>query len=167
VLNRILAAAALIALAACRYHPTPVVLQGEQEDIHALAGNWSGEYASDQTGRSGSIVFKVDTMTQADSAFGDVVMTPTAGNAIMAADAASGEHRIHSASATLLTIRFVNAAGGEVQGMLEPYLAPDCQCVVRTQFRGVVSRDKVSGIYTTFGPNGLRQEGRWSVTRTP
>jgi hypothetical protein len=152
-------------MACGRYHPAPVVLQGEAGDIQALAGSWTGDYSSNESGRSGSISFTV--RASGDSAFGDVVMVSSAGEAIVPADIASGMHQMHAPSAAVLEIRFVNASGGEVQGALEPYVAPDCQCVVRTVFHGVVKGDRVDGIYTTIAPNGMKQEGKWSVRRTP
>jgi hypothetical protein len=157
------AAFAVGAMACGRYHPSTVVMQGEVEDIRALAGSWSGGYSSNESGRAGSISFAVKE--SADSAFGDVIMVPSAGEALVAADVASGMHQMHAPSATVLEIRFVNATGGEVEGALEPYVAPDCQCTVRTVFHGVVKGDRIDGMYTTYGPNGLTQEGKWSVTR--
>jgi hypothetical protein len=157
-------AMALVALAAaCRYTPSPVLLQGEAQDLNELAGEWSGEYSSVETGRAGSILFKV--VPQSDTAHGDVVMVPNAGTEITAADVSSGMHQIHAPAASVLRITFVRVAGGEVEGALEPYIAPDCQCVVRSVFRGVISGDRITGMYTTYGPNGMNQEGGWSVTR--
>ena len=52
-----------------------------------------------------------------------------------------------------------------MEGSLEPYVAPDCNCVVTTVFRGTVAGNQIQGDFVTRGESGLRQEGRWSVTR--
>jgi hypothetical protein len=151
-------------LGACRYQPTPVVLQGTAADIAALAGNWDGEYYGDEGGRSGTITFKV--VAGSDTTFGDVMMAPAMGQPVRAADVASKEHVMHSASPELLRITFVRVAGGLVEGALEPYIAPDCQCEVRTVFRGLVKGETIEGRFVTRGAMGLRQDGRWRVERT-
>jgi hypothetical protein len=160
-----LTALALLGLvgAACRYQPTPVVLQGTPADIAALHGEWVGEYSSPESGRSGSIVFTVVAGT--DTAHGDVVMTTSRGQAIVAADASSPEHARHSASPTILRIRFVRVFGGMVEGEMEAYIAPDCQCVVQTVFQGTVTQNMIEGDYVTRSESGLRQQGRWTVWR--
>jgi len=52
-----LAAAAGLALTGCAARPSPVPLQADANALATLAGEWSGEYSSAATGRSGSIVF--------------------------------------------------------------------------------------------------------------
>ena len=66
-LGRLLAPTALLA-AACVYHGTPVPVTG---DTRTLEGEWEGTYSSEQTGRSGSILFHLKAGT--DSAWGDVL----------------------------------------------------------------------------------------------
>ena len=154
--------AATTVLGACRYHPSPVTLQGTPSDIAAIAGEWIGEYSSSETGRSGSISFIV--AAGKDSAFGDVVMVPRGGQAMVAADA-GGAHITHSTAPDVLRISFVRVIGGMVAGELEPYIAPDCQCVVHTVFQGMVKRNAIDGDYFTSGAPNLRQQGRWSVWR--
>lgn len=161
---------ALLALVAaplaCRYQPTPVQLQASPSDIEALAGRWEGEFSSVESGRSGNIVFTVQAGK--DTAFGDVVMIPQSwGQPLTAADAASGEHARHSASAELLRVRFVRAHGDFIEGALEPYIAPDCHCTVSTTFHGALQGNSIRGDYVTTGAYGLRQTGKWSVTRKP
>src|SRR5918992_932291 len=131
--------------AACHYNPSPVTLRGSPPEIAALAGEWVGEYTGSQSGRSGSISLRI-----------------TAGG-----DAAHGEreHLAHARSADVLRISFVRVAQGEVTGVLEPYIAPDCQCRVTTSFTGSVKGDTIDGTFTTRGSAGLEQTGRWRVSR--
>ncbi|HEU4993625.1 MAG TPA: hypothetical protein VFT29_02360 [Gemmatimonadaceae bacterium] len=158
-----LALCVTVVAAACRYQPTPVPLLGAPADIAAMAGEWSGEYFSAQSGRSGSISFSI--VAGKDTAFGDVVMTPWRGQPLVAADVASRAHALHSPAPDVLKVQFVRVRGGEMEGALEPYLAPDCQCAVTTVFQGVLRGNTIRGRYVTTGAVGLRQEGDWSVAR--
>ena len=104
-------AAMLLALASCRYNPSPVPIEGPEADV------------------------------------------------------ATQLHQMHSQSAELLRVTLVRVEGGTIRGELEPYVAPDCHCTVTTVFRGALNGDRVDGQYTTRGPNGLLQEGRWRLER--
>ena len=58
--TRSLVVAALAVLGSgCASVQSPVPVAGEQSDIASLAGEWAGEYSSAETGRGGSIVFKL------------------------------------------------------------------------------------------------------------
>jgi hypothetical protein len=148
--------------AACRSTPTPVTLRGSPPEIAALAGEWSGEYSGSQSGRSGSISLRITA--GGDSAYGDVVMVGNAGQRPVAAHG-EREHLAHARSADVLRINFVRVAEGQVTGVLEPYVAPDCQCRVTTSFIGTVKADTIDGTFTTRGSGGLEQTGRWRVSR--
>jgi hypothetical protein len=65
-----------LSLAACGVSHTPVPMVGAATDVSALIGQWSGDYSSAESGRSGSISFTL--RAAGDSAFGDVVMVPSA-----------------------------------------------------------------------------------------
>ena len=152
-----------VALASCRYQPTPVVLQGAPADIAALAGQWDGEYSSEESHRAGTISFTI--RPGSDTAFGDVSMIPEMGQAFIAADAASQAHLAHASAPEVLRVTFVRISGGVLEGALEPYVAPDCRCVVTTVFRGAREGDVIQGRFETRGEAGLRQEGRWRMQR--
>ena len=148
--------------AACHYRPAPVGLQGSPGEIAALAGEWTGEYTGTQTGRNGGILLQV--VAGRDTAYGDVIMSTGAGQQLLAAHAPS-EHEAHARAAEVLKITFVRVAGGGVTGALEPYRAPDCQCVVATTFSGEARGDMIEGTFVTRGPGELQQSGRWRVQR--
>jgi hypothetical protein len=155
-------AVAILCVLACRYQPSPVLLRGSPPEIAALAGDWSGEYSGTQSGRSGSITLRI--AAGSDTAFGDVTMLGDAGQRFVAADAPR-DHLAHARSADVLRVTFVRVADGRVSGALEPYTAPDCQCVVTTTFSGTVQGDVVEGTFVTRAAQGLEQTGRWRVTR--
>ncbi len=153
---------AVLLLAGCRYHPVPVPVQAERGALAGLAGEWTGTYVGEQTGRTGNITFRITE--RGDSAFGDVLMAPVDGVYARPVDA-PGEHLRHAGSPQLLSIAFVALAGRRVRGTLEPYVAPDCQCRVRTTFTGTIAGDIVSGTFVTRTEDGVEQTGRWRVTR--
>jgi hypothetical protein len=158
-----LAALSVTLAAGCRYAGTPVPMHGRAADIAALAGRWDGEFFSDESRRNGSLLFTIRAGT--DTAFGDVVLTPTSFDPVVAADAKDPVHLRHSRAPEVLRIHFVTVRERVIQGEIEPYIAPDCKCVVVTEFLGTVSGDLIEGTYTTRG-SGIRQEGRWSMRRT-
>jgi hypothetical protein len=148
---------------ACRYRPEPIPIQGERVEIARLAGTWVGEYSGTLSGRTGSITFTLKAGT--DSAFGDVLMIPVGNlNAVMAADNPI-DHRLHASSPQVLRVSFVSVANGRVFGSLEPYIAPDCECTVRTTFDGAIGAGAIEGTFVTRAPGGFEQTGRWRVVR--
>lgn len=152
-----------LVLAACTYAGTPVPLRGSPVDISALAGRWDGEFYSDESRRGGTLMFTIRAGN--DTAFGDVVLSAGITGPVVAADAKYAEHLGHSRAPDVLRVTFVAIQGRMVQGQIEPYIAPDCDCVVVTEFIGTLSGDVIEGRYDTRGP-GVRQEGRWSMRRT-
>jgi hypothetical protein len=160
----------LLAAGACRAAtPAAVPVLAPADALAALAGRWEGEYSSPSTGRSGSIVFTL--AAGRDTAYGDVVMVPAGSTAPLApaTRAAVGAPTVVTRPTPQgLTIRFVRVSGDSVTGVLEPYSAPDCGCVLTTTFMGRLEGDRIAGTFETRGdPQAptAQQGGRWSVTR--
>ena len=160
---RLVLLAALSVMAfGCRYRPDPVPVGGVHTEVEQLIGEWSGDYASSESRRSGTIFFQITA--HGDSAYGDVLMPVAAGEVgPRPVDLLTG-HEQHVRSTALLSIRFVRVAGGAVQGEMEPYIAPDCDCVARTIFYGKVEGNEISGTYITTTDRGT-QRGEWRVRR--
>jgi hypothetical protein len=157
----ILLAAALLG---CGGAQSPVPVVGREADISQLAGEWFGEYSSVESGRSGTISFTL--AAGADSAVGDVVMTPQwlmrQGNAPAAPSPAA------QPTSQPLSIRFVRVTGGQVSGELAPYTDPNCGCTLHTTFVGRLSSDTLQGTYTSVHEQTRDvQKGRWRVVRKP
>jgi hypothetical protein len=149
-------------LAGCGGSQTPVPVVGRDADISQLAGEWYGEYSSVESGRSGSIVFKL--VAGADSATGDVVMTPQwttrQGNMPMQPSATQAP------TSQPLSIRFVRVSGGQVSGALDPYPDPSCGCTLHTTFIGRLRSDTLEGTYSSVHEQTRDvQKGRWRVVR--
>ena len=149
-------------IAACAYAGTPVPLRGSATDISRLAGRWDGEFWSDESGRRGTLLFTIRAGT--DTALGDVVLNSGMTEPVIAADARDPQHLRHSRAPEVLRVTFVAVRGEMLRGEIEPYVAPDCKCVVVTEFLGTIAGDTVLGSYDTRGP-GVRQVGRWSMRR--
>ena len=153
-----------VALGGCSSAPAPVPVTGAPNDIAQIAGEWGGEYQGTNGGRSGSIVFQL--AAGSDTARGDVVMfsnqqretrlpqqDPTIGLPIARTPA-------------VLTIAFVRADSGGLEGRLTPYRDPDCDCILDTRFQGRVHGDVIEGTYVSRSDGaGIAQTGTWKVKR--
>jgi hypothetical protein len=143
--------------ALCRKH----TVGGPATELDSLAGEWAGEYWSADTGRSGSIHFRLEADDSA--AWGDVTMFPGSG---LPGAAEVREPATARLGAQALTIRFVRVANGQVSGTLDPYEDPVCGCMLSTVFTGVVAADHVEGSFVARGPAGRQEStGRWRVER--
>jgi hypothetical protein len=147
-----------LALTACAANPPPVPVYGDAEDRADLTGEWTGEYWSAESGRSGSILF---LLTEgADSATGDVLMIP----------ASQAEHHQHAGgqhpASEFIAIRFVRVQAGRVRGQLEIYRDPVCGCRLDTTFEGVLRDGTMSGTFTSRHiEGGDVQHGHWRASR--
>lgn len=149
-------------LVGCGGTQTPVPVVGLEADISRLAGQWEGEYSSVESGRSGSITFKL--VAGADSATGDVLMTPQWLNRPSGGNMQPGPTT--QPVAQPLSIRFVRVSGGQVSGALEPYPDPNCGCTLHTTFVGRLQGDTLQGSYSSVHEQTRDvQKGRWRVVR--
>ena len=165
-MNRFTRLGSILSLAlaiGCATTSAPVPVEGT--NVAALAGHWEGTYESEATGRTGSIVF--DLVAGEDHAHGDVVMIPRGStNAYRPVPRPTGEATGSAATAELLSIRFVRAEGETVNGTLDPYWDPDCNCEVTTTFVGAIHGDRIAGTFTSMRTAG-RVSGTWKATRRP
>ena len=150
-------------LIACGGSQAPVPMVGQDADISQLAGEWFGEYSSAESGRSGSISFKL--IAGSDSASGDVVMSPRF-NARPPTGQVQPTGPAMPGTIQALTINFVRVAGGQVSGSLVPYTDPTCGCTLHTTFVGRLRADTLAGTYTSLHePSRDVQRGQWQVVR--
>ena len=150
----------LVILAACTYHPARFPMYGTIDDKSRLAGEWFGEFTSEHPDRSGSIAFQLEPGR--DSASGEVSLQASYVGQRMRPQE-QGFHA-RASTATALRIRYVRAGESEVEGILEPYHDPDCDCMVTTTFLGVVRGDSITGEYVSRGEWTIRQ-GAWRMSR--
>ena len=158
--RKILAVGTLLG-AACTWHGAPVPVLGETA---SLEGEWEGTYASPLTGRSGSILFRLQAGT--DSAYGDVVMIPVQTEQVVAPAAP----QILQAPRTLprvLRISFVRCEVGRVTGRLDVYEDPETGERLLTMFDGRILGDRLEGTFSTMTEGtGRVLSGEWSAKRT-
>lgn len=147
-----------LALGACAGPGTPVPVQG---DAQVLAGEWSGTYASDETGRSGSILFHLVAGT--DTATGDVLMIPNWPGPYSISQYVPPEDYARPPEA--LRIQMVRVFGHQVAGQLSRYEDPDCGCLVTTIFSGRLDGNTLEGVYHTYHADGITFTGKWRVAR--
>ncbi len=142
--------AAILASSCASSNPAPPVPVAGSE-LGALAGKWVGEYSSEATGRTGSIVFEFKAGEKVGR--GDVLMVPKGA-------------QDPGVIPQMLNINFVNAAGGVLRGTMDPYTDPACDCQVQTTFVGRQSGDTIEGTFTTTpGGNAPITTGRWKIAR--
>jgi hypothetical protein len=144
---------------ACALPKRPIKISADDFDISPLIGQWSGEYANPETGRSGTVAFTLRAGQSA--AFGEVMMVPNS-----AASAASSGSSAQTR--TPLRINFIRKEGGGVVGTLDPYVDPECNCRVKTTFQGKFSDSAtIEGTFATEGVAGGRAPtgGNWRVKR--
>lgn len=150
----------------CASAAPSVPVSGEAAAIEALAGSWVGRYESHQTGRYGSITFRLEAGR--DTARGDVQMVPTgASRPLRAFDRETDGARQPAGNlASFLRIRFVTASEGDLRGSLEPYEDPVTGHPLLTTFRGRVRGDSIAGTFQTVDDRtGARSAGTWWAAR--
>ena len=155
--------AAFVIMTACATNPAPVPVTGAPADVNALVGEWAGEYRSPESGRSGSILFKL--APGRDTANGDIVMVNRETG--MSADDAVQVALARQAANQVLKIRFVRVSGPTVHGTIDPYPSPDCNCQLATVFTGEIKGNRIEGTYRTVqsGPESVVQQGTWWVAK--
>lgn len=151
-------------VSACAGHSPPVPLVGQASEIAALVGEWSGDYSSSETGRSGSISFVL--AARGDTAYGDVIMIPRGFNQPVRAWRNEPPQVADRPRTEALTISFVRISGNEVSGALAPYRDPQCGCALATRFVGWLRGDTISGSYfSSHERSEAEAHGRWQVVR--
>jgi hypothetical protein len=151
-------------MSGCGYSPPAVPVSGDATGVASLAGEWSGSYVGRESGRSGSIFFRLSA--DADTAHGDVLMAPT-GLEHPKSETERWTRPEPSVAPPLIAIRFVRAEDGIVHGQLDEYRDPTCGCRLKTTFTGRIRGDEIEGTFTTLHlGSGERHGGRWEVRRT-
>ncbi|MEN8143864.1 MAG: hypothetical protein ABFS14_02840 [Gemmatimonadota bacterium] len=161
--KRLCGVAVFAVLSACASNPQPVPVEGDRGSLANLTGEWSGTYAGAESGRSGSIVFRLEA--DADTAYGDVLMVPRASRPVPreGQPAAGPPEDLPE----VIAIRFVEARADSVRGELDDYRDPDCGCQLRTVFEGQVSANRMEGTFRTWHLEGGEiHSGTWKVERT-
>jgi hypothetical protein len=134
---------------------------GPEREVSALAGEWSGEYQSSETQRSGTLWFKLEAGR--DTAFGDVLMIPRESGQVVPEPSAPNQWKERP---QVLTIKFVRVEGSVVSGAIDPYPSPDCGCKLFTTFRGELKGNRIDGEFVIMHEHEQKaQSGKWFAVR--
>lgn len=150
---------------ACASRSPSIELTSSDFDLTPLVGEWRGDYSSAATGRTGTIAFTLRAGEGAAS--GNVVMIPRA-DSLLTDEEREALASTSSGGKSVLKINFVRKEGGSVNGTLDPYRDPDCECVVNTTFHGVFRDARtIEGTFTTVpsAPGGSVTTGKWRAVR--
>ncbi len=151
----------------CAYNPPPAPISGDAETIGFLAGEWSGTYESRDTGRNGSIYFRLSA--GADTAQGEVLMAPSYDAYARVEDLRPGDPDPLPAikAPPVVTIRFVRAGGEWIYGELDEYRDPVTGALLQTTFSGRIDGERIHGQFES-APVGTAvvSLGTWSADRS-
>lgn len=139
-----------------------IVLQGEPSALGWLAGEWDGTFTGSENSTEGTLWFSL--IAGEDHAHGDVRMTPKDRLSYSRFDPREAFHQ--SEPVTFLDIRWVRVADFRVEGRLDPFLDPICNCRGETVFHGVLGDDRIDGTFVTRLADGTVRSGRWRAIRT-
>jgi hypothetical protein len=138
----------LLLCGGCAASNSSVAVEGNDVDVSLLSGKWAGTYEGTHSGRKGTV--SLDLAGGNRVAEGKVVMN-TAGDP-------TGAHE--------LSIKFVQVGGRKLTGTLTPYTDPQCNCMVETEFVGVMTGDNFSGTFSSAPVGAAKQPaGTWTAQR--
>jgi hypothetical protein len=153
---------------ACAWNPPPVPVFASRADWESLAGRWRGSYTTSAPNRRGSIDFTLSASNE--QAFGDVLMIAE-GTRIPYRPYPPGDPRfgpIDAPHTQMLTIRFVRAEEGRINGTIASYWDPDRRCQASATFVGAAQSRVIEGTFSSICEDGVRElRGPWRVTRQP
>jgi hypothetical protein len=153
---------AAAALAGCASAPV-ISLRGSPTDWRAWAGEWDGTYAGIETGRSGTLWFKL--VAGEDHAHGDVQISATGAEPYMRFPPGNWPMAQPVERQHFIPIRFARADGDLIEGQLDPYWDPAFASDARTTFRGTLSEGWIRGSFVTRYSNGRSATGQWEAAR--
>ena len=157
----------------CRPTPpaSPVPVEGSQDQLSAVSGDWAGRYWSKATGRHGIIKFRLPE--HAVTGFGEVEITFSPSIRLARdASAADGLKRhptddLEPSPCTVIALELVRVEQNQVRGTMAPYWDPDCDCRAQTVFEGKISGDEITGTFSSRRESSDRRvlTGHWRVER--
>lgn len=163
----IAAAGASVLTLGCALRAPKTEVSADNFDLAPLVGNWTGEYGSEDTGRTGDISFILRAGEVA--AFGRIEMVARESeNTIVTPIGPMVNGSLAIPASQLLRIHFVRKEGNRVVGLLDPYIDTGCACRVTTTFQGAfIDGRTIEGTYNTISDElaHVSPGGRWKVTR--
>ncbi len=133
---------------------TPAPVDGDPADLAAFVGEWVGGYTCAETGRRGTLVFRV--VAGEDSVRAVVLMIPRATEDDLVPEAIP------------LAVHRVEVTGRSLRGVLARYDDPEWEIPLETSFGGTLAGgDHIEGYFRADGTqiDTIPQAGRWWATR--
>ena len=133
---------------------SPAPVEGEAADLARFAGEWVGGYTCAETGRHGTIVFRL--VAGDDSVRAVVLMIPRATEDDLVPEAVP------------LAVHRVEVTGRSLRGVLARYDDPEWEIPLETSFGGVLEHNgHIEGYFRADGTqiDTVPQVGRWWATR--
>ncbi|MGR9108099.1 MAG: hypothetical protein ACU843_14325 [Gammaproteobacteria bacterium] len=154
-------AVCFFALGGCAGMQQPV--KEAKVDFSQFAGVWEGKYESPATKRSGQVFLELTSGE--GKATGGIIMHPQESGS-------SGTNKLTYADikkrkAVPLTIEFVQAQGGKIQGTVTPYPDPMFNnAMMHPTFEGKLEGNTMVGTFTVMiGDTGKSYSGTWWGTK--
>jgi len=152
-------------VATCAYNPPPAPIAGDADTIGFLAGEWTGTYESEDTGRVGDIYFRL--RAGADTARGEVLMASRPNVASTFREPTEFEEAPPTRAPPVVTINFIQTGGPWVYGALDEYRDPESGDMLNTTFTGRIDGDRIRGQFKSSPVGGaVTAVGSWAVRRT-
>lgn len=161
----ILAAALAASTIACGRRTPGIDVSSSDFDVNPLVGEWRGTSHNPETGRSGTIAFTL--LAGESSASGNIVIIPRP-DSLLTPEERELLSDVSAPKRQVLRIDFVRKEGGKLNGTLDPYVDPECNCRVTTTFQGTFRDARtIEGTFTIVPsvPGHGITSGTWKVTR--
>jgi len=139
------AAFAIVLATGCAGGLNQVPVEADQNTRVGISGVWEGVLQGATAAEKGQIAFELQTGHH--TATGGVKMYDKAGVRTVA-------------------IEKVTVEDGQFVGRTKAFRSADCNCLVRTEFRGLVKGDVIDGTFTSTDDQGNKRQGNWAIYRS-
>lgn len=153
-MRALLLAACLLAASAGGAAQTAAPVTADPADLAAFAGEWAGGYVGEDSGRQGTVVFRLAATADSVRALVLMVPRPTAGDP--------------TPTPVPLAVHHVTVEGRTVRGTLVRYADPEWGLPLETEFRGTLAADgRLEGSFRSVGTriDTIPEVGHWWALR--
>lgn len=133
----------LLLASACSSNLKQVPVEADQNTRVGLSGVWAGVLQGENADK-GQISFQLQTGHH--TATGGVKMYDKNGVKMVPMDS-------------------VQVKNGNFVGKTKAFRSADCDCLVTTEFRGLVKGDVIDGTFTSVDDKGNERQGSWALYR--
>jgi len=139
------AALAIVLATGCAGGLTQVPVEADQNTRVGISGVWEGVLQGATADEKGRIAFELQTGHH--TATGGVKMYDKGGVKEVA-------------------ITKVKVEDGQFIGRTQAFRSAECNCLVTTEFRGLVKGDVIDGTFVSTDDKGNKHQGNWAIYRS-